>query len=65
MSTHPLEALRQRVQDRLLGNPIEPPMNDEDLEAMRQRTAERTRAAIEALGSKWTGYNRNTETARA
>jgi hypothetical protein len=52
MTQHPIAALRQRAQDRLV-TPIEPPFTDEAAEALRQRNAERVKAAIAQLGSRW------------
>ena len=37
---------------------IEPVWSDEDVERLRQRNAERVRAAIERLGPAWVLYKR-------
>lgn len=37
---------------------IEPPWTDEQIEALRQRNAERVRVAIEQLGAAWVLYKR-------
>jgi hypothetical protein len=57
MSTqHPLHALQQRVDKALNGEPIEPPITEDSLELLRQRNAERVKAAIAQLGPKWVGF---------
>ena len=43
---------------------IEPVWSDEDVERLRQRNAERVRAAIERLGPSWVLYKRPAEPVR-
>lgn len=53
---HPIRALQQRINKAMNGEPIAPPMNDADIEALRLRNAERVKAAIESLGPRWVGF---------
>lgn len=43
---------------------IEPVWSDEDVERLRQRNAERVRAAIERLGPAWVLYKRPVDPVR-
>lgn len=52
---HPLRALQQRINKAMNGEPIAPPMTEDDIEALRQRNTSRTKAAIAALGPRWVG----------
>lgn len=54
--THPIRALQQRINKALNGEPIAPPMTEDDTELLRQRNAERVKAAIESLGPRWVGF---------